>query len=168
MKRSGAFSTLELKAPASPRSPVTIMMSTVFSGRVSRNSGCSGIPVSGSRSSARLTTDCKTLVSICAKGRACKARSWARRSFAAETIFMALVICRVFFTLRIRRRRSSTFAIALSACLCHCLAFGDELFLVLLDDARHPVAQLVIEDLLFLNGAQQPRIAGVHEFVESL
>jgi len=39
------------------------------------------------------------------------ARSYARRSFAAETIFMALVICRVFFTLRIRRRRSSTFAI---------------------------------------------------------
>src|ERR1700733_7416766 len=41
------------------------------------------------------------------------ARSWARRSFAAETIFMALVICRVFFTLRMRRRRSSTFAIGL-------------------------------------------------------
>jgi hypothetical protein len=33
---------------------------------------------------------------------------------AAETIFMALVICRVFFTLRIRRRKSKTFAIMLS------------------------------------------------------
>jgi hypothetical protein len=32
--------------------------------------------------------------------------SWARRSFAAETIFMALVICCVFFTERIRRRKS--------------------------------------------------------------
>jgi hypothetical protein len=40
------------------------------------------------------------------------ARSWARRSLAAETIFMALVICRVFFTLRMRRRKSSTFAMA--------------------------------------------------------
>jgi hypothetical protein len=30
---------------------------------------------------------------------------------AAETIFMALVICRVFFTLRMRRFKSSTFAI---------------------------------------------------------
>ena len=36
---AGAFSTLELKAPASPRSPVTTMMSTVFSGMVSRSSG---------------------------------------------------------------------------------------------------------------------------------
>ena len=38
------------------------------------------------------------------------ALSCARRSLAAETIFMAFVICRVFFTLRMRRRRSSTFA----------------------------------------------------------
>ena len=39
------------------------------------------------------------------------ARSCARRSLAAETIFMALVICRVFLTERMRRLRSSTFAI---------------------------------------------------------
>jgi len=37
-----------------------------------------------------------------AYGRAASARSWARRSLAAATIFMALVICRVFFTLRMR------------------------------------------------------------------
>jgi len=30
--------------------------------------------------------------------------------FAAETIFMALVICRVLVTLRMRRRMSRTFA----------------------------------------------------------
>ena len=35
----------------------------------------------------------------------------ARRSLAAETIFMALVICCVFLTLRIRRRMSIVFAI---------------------------------------------------------
>src|SRR5213075_2012915 len=33
-------------------------------------------------------------------------RSWARRSFDAATIFIALVICCVFFTARMRRRRS--------------------------------------------------------------
>src|SRR5205823_11593388 len=33
-------------------------------------------------------------------------RSCARRSFAAATIFIALVICCVFFTDRMRRRRS--------------------------------------------------------------
>ena len=36
-------------------------------------------------------------------------RSCARRSFAADTIFMALVICCVFLTERIRRRRSIRF-----------------------------------------------------------
>src|SRR6476659_1376727 len=33
-------------------------------------------------------------------------RSWARRSFEAATIFIAFVICCVFLTARIRRRRS--------------------------------------------------------------
>jgi len=45
-----------------------------------------------------------------AYGREASARSWARRSFAAETIFMAFVICCVFFTLRIRRRMSMRLA----------------------------------------------------------
>src|SRR5204863_5914318 len=39
-------------------------------------------------------------------GRDAIVRSCARRSFAAETIFMALVICCVFFTERMRRRIS--------------------------------------------------------------
>src|SRR3954470_985111 len=44
---------------------------------------------------------------ICtAYGRAFMMRSWARRSFDAATIFIALVICCVFLTARIRRRRS--------------------------------------------------------------
>ena len=60
--------------------------------------------------SARETSDFKTFVNICAYGRAASARSCARRSFAAETICMALVICRVFFTLRMRRRMSKIFA----------------------------------------------------------
>src|SRR5262252_3130156 len=38
--------------------------------------------------------------------------SWARRSLAAETIFIALVICCVLLTLRIRRRMSMRAGIA--------------------------------------------------------
>jgi hypothetical protein len=51
-------------------------------------------------------------VIIYAYGRAAIARACALRRRAAETIFMALVICRVLFTLRMRRLRSSTLAIA--------------------------------------------------------
>src|SRR5207244_12563559 len=48
------------------------------------------------------------VVSIGEYGRAASACSCARRSFAAETVFMALVICRVLTTLRILRRMSRT------------------------------------------------------------
>src|SRR5665647_552013 len=41
-------------------------------------------------------------------GREASALSWARRNLAAATIFMALVICWVFFILRILRFRSFT------------------------------------------------------------
>ena len=99
-----------LNAPANPLSPLITTSSTRFSGRVA-NSGCRRLPVSSSKISTRRVSDSSTLVIIFAYGRAASARSCARRSFAAETIFMALVICRVFFTLRMRRRRSSTFAI---------------------------------------------------------
>ncbi len=45
---------------------------------------------------------CITAVIRSAKGRAASAASWARRSFAAATICIALVILRVFFTLPMR------------------------------------------------------------------
>jgi hypothetical protein len=45
------------------------------------------------------------------RGFVASARSCARRSFAAETIFMALVICRVLITLRMRRLMSRMLAI---------------------------------------------------------
>ncbi len=77
-------------------------------------------PVCSLYRSVRRTSDTSTLVSIRAYGRAFIARSCARRSFAAETIFMAFVICRVFFTLRMRRRRSSTFAIVYLAAAVSC------------------------------------------------
>ena len=48
--------------------------------------------------------------SICraarANGRVATTRSWARRSLDAATIFIAFVICCVFFTARMRRRMS--------------------------------------------------------------
>src|SRR6267143_925647 len=47
-----------------------------------------------------------TSVILFAKGRALITRSCARLSLAAETIFMALVICCVFLTDLIRRRMS--------------------------------------------------------------
>src|SRR5258706_8150347 len=56
--------------------------------------------------STREIIDFRTFVSICENGRAASACSCARRSFAAETVFMALVICRVLTTLRILRRMS--------------------------------------------------------------
>src|SRR5436305_8279232 len=49
---------------------------------------------------------CSMRSSMVAYGRAANTRSCARRSLAAETIFMALVICCVFLTERMRRRIS--------------------------------------------------------------
>src|SRR4029079_4573693 len=48
----------------------------------------------------------RTRCICCAYGRALIMRSCARRSFDAATIFIAFVICCVFFTARTRRRRS--------------------------------------------------------------
>ena len=57
-------------------------------------------------SSTRVATEESTLRSAAANGRAEKMRSCARRSFAAETLFIAFVICCVFLVLRLRRRMS--------------------------------------------------------------
>src|ERR1700728_2107935 len=68
---------------------------------------------------------------------------------------MALVICRVFFTLRMRRRRSSTFAIRpyanarLGAYRCRgFLASGKKVLLVLVDRVGQPLAKIVVQRLL--------------------
>src|SRR5580698_319697 len=47
------------------------------------------------------------------------ARSCARRNLAAETTFMALVICRVLITLRIRRRMSRMLGISRRDVTCY-------------------------------------------------
>src|SRR6266446_6151586 len=93
--------TLVLKLPHSPLSPVTTITSVLPSGRGSRMVSNGWID-----GSTRDATLCSTRCICTAYGRAFIIRSCARRSFDAATIFMALVICCVFLTARIRRRRS--------------------------------------------------------------
>ena len=89
------------------------------------------------------------------------ARSCARRSLAAETIFMALVICRVFLTLRMRRRKieyvchdllANAGAVSRQLCLRFCgllLIFtrGEEVCLVVLDRVGEALLDVVVERL---------------------
>src|SRR5262245_2214579 len=90
-----------LKLPQSPLSPVTTMTSVLLSGRGSRTVSNGWI-----EGSTRVATLDRTRCICDAYGRAFMMRSCARRSFDAATIFIALVICCVFLTARIRRRRS--------------------------------------------------------------
>src|ERR1700684_3262937 len=96
------------------------------------------------------------------------ARSCARRSLAAAIIFIALVIWRVLFTLRMRRRKSRTFAMPglglLGFFLLLFLFFGkllhrrlfegcvtmlgEEVLLVLLQRILDPVPQVIVQRLL--------------------
>src|ERR1700676_1666539 len=102
-------------------------------------------------------------------------RSCARRNFAAETTFMALVICRVFTTLRIRRRMSRMLAILVASTELlvpskHRIATWDsvlfryrfpltyELLLRLFDYVGQLRFQTVIESFLFHDCPQQAGI----------
>src|SRR6478672_7544112 len=69
-------------------------------------------------------------------------RSCARRSFAAETIFMALVICCVFLTERMRRRMSMRLGMGGRGHLRYEARF--ELF----DELGDAAAQVVVQRLL--------------------
>ena len=103
-------------------------------------------------------------------------RSWARRSFDAETIFMALVICRVFFTLRMRLRRSRTFAIAIryfaaAATGCLLLRLSRKFFLVLVRMASARTVfliEFVVERLLCFVLMPKVRIVRVRGFEERI
>ena len=77
-----------------------------------------------------------------------EARSCARRSFAAATIFIAFVICCVFFTLRIRRRMSMRLAMSRRCSLDATFASGlvrEEELLRLGDRGRERVLDLLRE-----------------------
>src|ERR1700754_4763610 len=84
----------------------------------------------------------RTRFIISAYGRDATARSCARRSLAAETIFMALVICCVFLTERMRRRMSIKLGIAV---------FRDEAGLELLQHRLDFAAQCIVQRLLGLD-----------------
>src|SRR5437762_4704251 len=97
-KTSELRSTLLLKAPARPRSAV---MMTIWRRGPSRcsSSGCAELSPP-SAADTRLPSSSAILF---AYGRAARMRSWARRSLAAATSFMARVIFCVDWTERIRR-----------------------------------------------------------------
>src|ERR1700755_1655271 len=98
-----------------------------------------------------------------AYGRPEMARSCARRSLAAAIIFIAFVIWRVLFTLRMRRRRSRTFAMRGLDLLrffllfffrkrlygrlleCRITMLGKEVLLVFRQRTLDPVAQVVVQ-----------------------
>src|SRR5256885_960992 len=147
----------ELKAPASPFSPVINRSSIRFSGRTTK-SGFGPLSSPRSRLGLSACTAATTFDSICrssdAYGRAEITRSCARRSLAAETIFMALVICCVFFTERMRRRMSIRLGIALRGLL----LLGGEAPFELLDGVLQLRAQRVIQRLLLTNLRPDPRM----------
>src|SRR5262249_26502899 len=117
----------------------------LFSGRTAK-SGCS--PASGLwlAASATFASICRIMV---AYGRAANARSWARRSFAAEIIFMALVICCVLRTERTRRRISIRLGIYLGAGSCGFLL--NEASLEFLEHGIQLALESVIKILLLAN-----------------
>src|SRR5206468_429718 len=92
---------------------------------------------------------------------ALRTRSCARRSFAAETIFMAFVSCWVFFTDRMRRRISKRLGMLRGLPLA-----GLELLLRFLDHGDQLCLDVVVDRLLVLKFLQKSRVAGVDKAVE--
>src|SRR5258708_349076 len=90
---------------------------------------------------AKLPSTCE---SRAAYGRAAITRSWARRSLAAETVFMALVICCRLRTDRMRRRMS----IRLGMLGGGRLQLGNETLLEVFDGLRQFGAQRVVKVFL--------------------
>src|SRR5262245_20556243 len=88
-------------------------------------------------------------------------RSCARRSLAAETIFMALVICCVFLTERMRRRMSIRLGMGGSR-----WQFGDETCLELLDNRYDLRAQCVVERLLGADLLENRAMGVIHKAIQ--
>src|SRR2546425_6792658 len=95
--------------------------------------------------------------------------SWARRSLAAETIFMAFVICCVLLTLRIRRRMSMRAGISprkgqWSGGPGDALEDGAELR----ERGLDAVGQLSLDVLLLHDPLEEGGVAGLQEGVQLL
>src|SRR5215471_7989944 len=106
------------------------------------------------------------------------ARSCARRSLAAATIFIALVICCVFLTDRSRRRISMRLAISqiriskfeFRNCSCgHCVrVFFDEPLLESLDRGGKRLFRRLLELARGDDRGEDLRLLGLQELVETL
>src|SRR5665647_1377710 len=96
--------TLALKAPARPRSPVMATSATL------RTSGRSCMSAYWRVSSEKVARSVIISIMSAAYGRSASMRAWLRRSLAAATISMALVILRVLWTDAMRRRMSRRLA----------------------------------------------------------
>src|SRR5262245_46046050 len=158
-KRCAPLMRLVLNAPARPLSPV------ISTSRIRRSSRRASKGFSATRSSpaAAAATLPSTLRSIPAYGRDARVRSCARRSLAAETIFMALVICCVFLTERMRRRIS----MRLGICLYRRGHFADEADLELLDRTPHLGFQFLVQRLLGLDFLEDSRVGALHESIQA-
>src|ERR1017187_7575043 len=88
-------------------------------------------------------------------------RSCARRRFAAETIFMALVICCVFLTERMRRRIS----IKLGMRLCRWV-LRHEARLELFDNGLYLGGEVRVQDLLSADFVEHAAVRVIHEAVQ--
>src|SRR5581483_11616359 len=89
--------------------------------------------------------------------------SWARRSLAAETIFIARVICWVFLTERMRRRMSIRLG------MCRVLGLlGDEARFEIRNGVLKPRAQIIVERLLVADLVTDLAVGVVHEPVQLL
>src|SRR5215831_8047174 len=93
-------------------------------------------------------------------------RSCARRNLAAETIFMALVICCVFLTDRMRRRMS--IRLGMRALGSAGAALPYEAALELLDRGLHLAAQGIVERLLLPDLLPDVRVCIVDKPVQLL
>merc|ERR1719352_820087 len=100
MRRSVCLIACALYPPQSPRSPVMLTRPTFFTGRSSR-SGMSRPSVF-----TRCSRPPRMRSRVSEKGRDRSTASYARRTLAAATSFMAEVIFRVFFVVAMRDRSS--------------------------------------------------------------
>src|SRR5262245_19211310 len=149
-----------LNAPHSPLSAVTI---TSRRRPVVRraSSGCASSP-------ARVTRLERSSAIFCAYGLASVMRSWARRSLAAATSFMARVIFWVDWTERIRRRMSRRVAMVrggsgrLATPRCHEYRLG------VTQRLAKAVAQLVGQLLLARHVGEDLRVLALQERIQEL
>src|SRR6185503_15730716 len=139
-----------LYEPASPRFDANTSTARFLTGRCS----VSGWFIAASVAARLDSISCMPR----AYGRAATARPCARRSFAAATISMALVICCVFLTLLMRRLMSRRVAIALLL----------ELRLERLDRRGQLLLRRLGQVLLLLHGDRDVRVVLVDELEELL